>query len=120
MRLSCGPGEGLQISLIEEVSTCAYVFHVRTDRLCRHPAFEAERAKETSLYGAPLEQCCRRPAVVRTAGRLLVRTAGRLAMARSPLDPTWCLGKRAVRILRSYDGKNSRNHTDGNKKDQRE
>jgi len=49
VRLSCGPGEGLQISLIEEVSTCAYVFHVRTDRLCRHPAFEAERAKETSL-----------------------------------------------------------------------
>jgi len=116
VRLSCGPGEGLQISLIEEVSTCAYVFHVRTDRLCRHPAFEAERAKETSLPvkceplgedGTPLPAAPKRDKPPPTAAgeaaidsaQAALQSAGAAGAAGAALSPLSAVAAAAAGVL---------------------
>lgn len=47
LRLNCAPGEPSYLASIEEVATCKYVVQFSSNLLCKHPAFAADKKKES-------------------------------------------------------------------------
>ena len=47
VRLQCAPGEPSYLASIEETSTCKYLVQFSSNLLCKHPAFAADKKKET-------------------------------------------------------------------------
>jgi len=79
VRVQCAPGEPSYLVSIEEVSTCKYLVQFSSNLLCKHPAFAADKKKESvepiqceplDANGAPL------PPPLRTTGAPSPPSAG--------------------------------------------